>query len=142
MVLAIYDNDMNGGQAEWETLCDSVQEDVNPYGIVCQVGIVLSAMAVRALAGDTNPTGPPQGQMGITSVAWDRSNGSIVDSPVSDVAVEAISYAANWDWDHLTAMMEKRLDEQENATLFLHELAGVLMSIFIGVGGIERVGWR
>lgn len=141
MVIAVDSEDNETAHAIWQDMVEQVAGSVNPYGLLVQVGIIFNAIIVRNLAGDSLPAGPPNGHLNVTVLGWNETTESIVDTPLADFAATAIVHAANWQWQELNDMMIKRLDEASDSDDFLHDLAAILMSMFIGVGGLEQTGW-
>lgn len=141
MVIAVESEDNVTATAVWREMVEQVAGSVNPYGLLVQVAIIYNAFIVRAVAGDPSPTGPPSGRLNVSVIGWNKSTESIVDAPLADFAATAIVHAANWQWQDLNDMMIKRLDEVSDSDDFLHDLAAMLMSMFIGLGGLDRAGW-
>lgn len=121
---------------------DGVEE--NPFEYLTRVSLVMDGLLFRVLAGDPNPTGPPSGDLTTSMLAFDAHSELPVDAPMQELALEVIGYAANWKWPKVDAAMEKRcqqaIDEGDNR--FLVTFSNLLMQIFVGLDGPERVGLR
>lgn len=142
LVLAVYDEEHDLAGKVWNLFVDAVRGTTNPYALLSTVGIVWNAVAIRTMAGDPNPLGEPEWVADISVSAFRADTGALVTLPLEEFAAEAIGLAAGWQWGQLNDLMQKKLGEQEDPDTFLHDLSSCLMALFIGVGGIETVGWR
>lgn len=136
---AIVNDEVKLAAILWEQFVTRVGDDVNPFGAFVQAGILTTATAIRVMANDPNPTGPPCGEIEIMAIAWNKLDETIVDMEELDVASAAITYACNWEWEKLNELMSSTVSEHDDDE-FLQQLGAVIMSIFVGVGGLESVG--
>lgn len=136
MAAAIVDDQSELASVLWEHFVLRVGDDVNPFGAFVQAGIITTATAIRTLAGDKNPSGPPTMNVEITAVVWDRVDNTVVEMEEADVAAAVISHACNWEWDKLNELMSSKVEGMTDDS-FLQQLGIVIMSMFVGVGGLE-----
>lgn len=142
MVLAVDQDDTAMAHAIWQDMVEQVAGSVHPHGLLIQVALMFNAFLLRNMAGDPSPTSPPHGHLTVTVVGWNKETETLVDNPLADFAANAIVRAANWEWDKLNDLLESGINEASDRDQFLHDLAALLMSMFIGVGGIDQTGWR
>lgn len=141
MCIALDDQDKVAYHAHWDSMVETLGEDGDPLGLMVCVGVIFNSFVVRVMAGDTDPTGQPQGTVSLHVFGTDKDTGSFVDTPVEDFASQCIAYACNWQWPDLMEHMT-RAKEQVTSKDFLGRLVACLVNLFVGVGGVEQVGWK
>lgn len=142
MAKAIVDGEIELARVTWERFVDRVADTTSPYGLFVQAGIITTAVAIRAYGGDPDPAGPPSSEVQLLAVARSRATGEIVDMDEADLAATVVGLACNWEWDKLNELMLSTVEQGLADTDFLQNLGSVLMTMFVGVGGLESTARR
>lgn len=141
LCVALHHDNAERANLIWETMVMELGPEEDPLGLIVCVGVIFNAFIIRSLAGDPDPMGKPTGTTGITVLAMEKDTGRVVDSPLEEFATAAVVHACNWQWGDLNNLMRDKANAGELTPEFLGGLARCLISMFVGVGGVDTAGW-
>lgn len=121
----------------WEGFTYRIGRFFNPVAMFVQAGIITTARAVRASAGDPEPDGPPTGEYSLTMLACDAETGELLDREEITIAEALIAHGCNWDWEKINQELNAHVEGKPSDNEFFLTIAAVLIAVFIGVGGLE-----
>lgn len=140
--LAVSHDDYDRATLIWETTVLELGPETDPLGLIVCVGVIFNAFIIRSMAGDPDPMGKPTGTTGLTVLAVEKDTGHVLDAPLEEFATAAVVHACNWQWRDLNDLMRNKADAGEMTPEFLSGLARCLISMFVGVGGVDTAGWN
>lgn len=136
---AVVNEEMELAAVIWQGFCYRLGSQFDPFAMFVHAGIISAATAIRVLCGDPDPEGPPSGDTSLLALATDRDTGEPVEMEEIELAATLIGHACNWEWDKVSEAVQAKTEDMEDVAHaeFLRSLGAALMSMFVGVGGLE-----